>query len=91
MENNRRAFFKGLAAFASGVVAAKVASYTPKKQEEMMVSNNITITHDGKEYHPVVVAKTEADKTEIVEKTEDYGGIRFHRSAPKEQVRKLNF
>ena len=37
MENNRRSFFKGLAAFASGVVAAKVASYTPKKKEEMMV------------------------------------------------------
>ena len=34
MENNRRSFFKGLAAFASGVVAAKVASYTPKKEEK---------------------------------------------------------
>jgi hypothetical protein len=90
MENNRRSFFKGLAAFASGVVAAKVASYTPKKQEEMMVSNNITITHDGKEYHPVVVAKTEADKTEIIEKVDQFGYMKFYKSAPKDQVRKLN-
>ena len=29
MENNRRSFFKGLATFASGVAAAKVATYIP--------------------------------------------------------------
>ncbi len=34
MENNRRSFFKGLATFASGVAAAKVATYIPKKEVE---------------------------------------------------------
>lgn len=65
MENNRRSFFKGLAAFASGVVAAKVASYTPKKEEpkeEPMVTSYITIMHEGEQYHPLVVKKTDADK-----------------------------
>jgi hypothetical protein len=67
MENNRRSFFKGLATFASGVVAAKVTSYIPKKEEkkeELMVTNTITITHEGKQYHPLVVKKTENDKME---------------------------
>jgi len=70
--NDRRSFFKGLAAFASGVVAAKVASYTPKKEEpkeekkeEVMVSSYITIKHNGEEYHPLVVKKTDADKTTL--------------------------
>jgi hypothetical protein len=66
MENNRRSFFKGLAAFASGIVAAKVASYTPKKEEpkkeEPMVTSYITIMHEGEQYHPLVVKKTDADK-----------------------------
>jgi hypothetical protein len=64
MENNRRSFFKGLAAFAAGVVSAKVASYTPKKEEPkelMMVSSTITIKHGNEEYHPLVVKKTDAD------------------------------
>ena len=67
MENNRRSFFKGLATFASGVVAAKAATYIPKKEEkkeELMVTNTITITHEGKQYHPLVVKKTENDKME---------------------------
>ena len=70
MENNRRSFFKGLAAFASGVVAAKVASYTPKKEEpkeEQMVTSGFTIMHEGVEYHPLVVKKTEADKMERIQ------------------------
>jgi hypothetical protein len=67
MENNRRSFFKGLAAFASGVVAAKVASYTPKKKEEVLVPSTLTITHEGEQYHPLVVKKTEADKVEFVQ------------------------
>ena len=61
---DRRSFFKGLATFASGVVAAKVAQYTPKKEEkkeEVMVSSVLTIRHDGKEYHPLVVEKTSYD------------------------------
>jgi hypothetical protein len=64
MENNRRSFFKGLAAFAGGVVAAKVTSYIPKKEEpkeELMVTSAITIKHGDEEYHPLVVKKTEVD------------------------------
>ena len=64
MENNRRSFFKGLAAFASGVVAAKAASYIPKKEEpkeELMVTSTITIKHGNEEYHPLVVKKTDVD------------------------------
>jgi len=70
MENNRRSFFKGLAAFASGVVAAKVASYTPKKEEskeEVLVPSVLTITHEGEQYHPLVVKKTEMDKMEFIQ------------------------
>jgi len=62
--NDRRSFFKGLAAFASGVVTAKVASYTPKKEEpkeQLMVSSTITLKHGDEEYHPLVVKKTDAD------------------------------
>jgi hypothetical protein len=62
--NNRRSFFKGLAAFAAGVVGAKVASYVPKKEEpkeELMVSSTITLMHDNEEYHPLVVRKTKFD------------------------------
>jgi hypothetical protein len=69
MENNRRSFFKGLAAFASGVVAAKVASYTPKKEEKkegVLVTNTLTIMHEGKAYHPLVVERTEKDRSEYV-------------------------
>jgi len=65
MENNRRSFFKGLATFASGVVAAKAATYIPKKEEpkeEVLVPSNFTIHHDGKDYHPLVVEKTDKDK-----------------------------
>jgi hypothetical protein len=79
MESNRRSFFKGLASFVSGVVAAKVASYTPKKEESkvlvlkkpepkevVLVPSTLTITHDGEQYHPLVVKKTDADKMEFV-------------------------
>ena len=62
---NRRSFFKGLAAMAAGVVGAKLSAYIPKKEEpkeELLVSSTITLTHDGKEYHPVVVEKTSLDK-----------------------------
>jgi hypothetical protein len=70
MENNRRSFFKGLAAFTSGVVAAKVTSYIPKKEElkeELMVTSGFTIMHEGIEYHPLIVKKTEADKIERIQ------------------------
>jgi hypothetical protein len=69
MENNRRSFFKGLATFASGVVAAKVASYTPKKKEEVLVPSTLTIVHEGEHYHPLVVKKTDVDKVEFVQPT----------------------
>jgi hypothetical protein len=66
MENNRRSFFKGLATFASGVVAAKVSAYVPKKEEpkeDQMVTSHLTIVHEGVEYHPLVVKKTDEDRT----------------------------
>jgi hypothetical protein len=66
---NRRSFFKGLAAFASGVVGAKVASYIPKKEEpkeKLMVSSTITLKHGDKEYHPLVVEKTTYDGMKLV-------------------------
>jgi hypothetical protein len=69
MENNRRSFFKGLATFASGVVAAKVASYTPKKKEEVFVPSTLTITHEGEHYHPLVVKKIDTDKIEFKQPT----------------------
>ena len=80
MENNRRSFFKGLATFASGVVAAKVSAYVPKKEEPkvlilkkpepkevVFVPSTLTITHDGEQYHPLVVKKTDADKNEFIQ------------------------
>jgi hypothetical protein len=69
MENNRRSFFKGLAAFASGVVAAKVSAYVPKKEEPkevVFVPSTITVMHEGELYHPLVVKKTDADKMESI-------------------------
>jgi hypothetical protein len=69
VENNRRSFFKGLAAFASGVVAAKVSAYVPKKEEPkevVFVPSTITVMHEGELYHPLVVKKTDADKMESI-------------------------
>jgi hypothetical protein len=69
MENNRRSFFKGLTTFVSGVVAAKASSYIPKKEEpkeEQMVTSGFTIMHEGVEYHPLVVKKTDEDKLERI-------------------------
>ena len=62
---NRRDFFKALVDFTSGVVATKIAQYTPKKEEpkeEVLVPACVTITHEGKEYHPLVVEKTSKDR-----------------------------
>ena len=62
---NRRSFFRELAAFATGVVATKVASYTPKKEEpkeEILVSSALTINQDGEQYHPLIIKKTDADR-----------------------------
>ncbi len=61
-------FFKGLAAFVTGVVGAKVSSYIPNKEEpkeEVLVPSQLTIHHEGKEYHPLVVERTELDKFDM--------------------------
>ena len=74
MENNRRSFFKGLATFASGVVAAKAATYIPKKEEKketVFVPSALTIHHEGKEFHPLVVEKTSSDKIESIIKNDN--------------------
>jgi erythromycin esterase-like protein len=88
MENNRRSFFKGLAAFASGVAAAKVASYVPKKEEpkeELMVTSTITIKHNNEEYHPLVVKKTDMDGMVFIEPQTP---LHINGGAPK--IRKAN-
>jgi len=96
---NRRDFFKYLGSFAAGVVGAKVASYIPKKEEkkeELMVSEQITIMHDGKEYHPLVVAKT-PDSSSMATKVNPDERMRFNSDGsvrlnlPAEpKLRKLN-
>ena len=93
MENNRRSFFKGLAAFASGIVASKVASYTPKKEkEEVLVTSAICIHHEGQEYYPVVVKKTADDKLkETSESKPESGDIySLKGESKKPRVRKLD-
>ena len=94
MENNRRSFFKGLAAFASGVVVTKVTSYIPKKEEqkeELMVTSAITIKHDNEEYHPLVVKKTGMDGM-VIEQPKNAlplgNSLTIKESAPK--IRKAN-
>jgi hypothetical protein len=89
MENNRRSFFKGLAAFASGVVAAKVASYTPKKEEpkeDPMVTSHLTIVHEGVEYHPLVVKKTDADKMLTEQPNNQFGLIGYKSTIRKADI-----
>ena len=89
---NRRSFFKGLAAFASGVVGWKIASYIPKKEEpkeELLVSSQITITHEGEVYHPLVVKKTDKDGIEDRNvKYSDPYTLRVKSTQPK--IRKAN-
>ena len=89
MENNRRSFFKGLAAFASGVVAAKVSAYVPKKEElkeEPMVTSGFTIVHEGVEYHPLIVKKTDEDKNKLIQ-PKNGGPLTFEYKAT---IRKAN-
>ena len=92
MENNRRSFFKGLAAFASGVVAAKAAAYIPKKEEpkeQLLVSSAITLNHEGKEYHPLVVEKTTYDSMELIPTDTDAGHSLFIQGY-KPKIREAN-
>ncbi len=64
---NRRDFFKAIGVFAAGVVGAKIASYTPKQQEEeLQVAESVIVKDkDGKEYNMVVVPKKEKPKPVI--------------------------
>ena len=99
---NRRDFFKYLGSFAAGIVGAKIASYIPKEEkpkEELMVSEQITINHDGKLYHPLVVAKTEDSPSisfvdrksnEEAMRINSDGSVTFRDYKPKTQLRKLN-
>lgn len=99
---NRRDFFKYLGSFAAGIVGAKIASYIPKEEkpkEELMVSEQITINHDGKLYHPLVVAKTEDSSSisfvdrksnEEAMRINSDGSVTFRDYKPKTQLRKLN-
>jgi len=61
---NRRDFFKALGMFAAGVVGAKIASYTPKKQEEeLQVAESVVVKDaSGNEFNMVVVPKKEEKK-----------------------------
>jgi hypothetical protein len=96
---NRRDFFRTLGAFAAGVVGAKIASYNPKKEEkkeELMVSETITINHEGKLYHPLVVAKT-PDSSSMATKVNPDERMRIHpngvfrfNTPPQPKIRKLN-
>jgi len=99
---NRRDFFKYLGSFAAAVVGAKVASYIPKKEEkkeELMVSEQITINHEGKEYHPIVVAKivepsntgsVKRDPREVMRINADGSATIGGYVPSKNQLRKLN-
>jgi hypothetical protein len=71
---NRRDFFKALSMFAAGVVGAKIASYTPKKQEEelQVVESVIVKDKDGNEYNMVVVPKKEEPKQPIAPKSSSF-------------------
>lgn len=64
---NRRDFFKALGLFAAGVVGAKIASYTPKKQEEeLQVAESVVVRdNDGNEYNMVVAPKKKEEPTPI--------------------------
>lgn len=67
---NRRDFFKAAGLFFAGLAANKLNAMVPKKQEdkdELMVSETITVHHEGVEYHPVVVKKTTTVETRTYE------------------------
>ena len=80
-------------------MGAKVASYIPKEEkpkEELMVSEQITINHDGKLYHPLVVAKT-PDSSSMDTKVNPNERMRIHANGsfgfntpPQPKIRKLN-
>ena len=71
---NRRDFFKALGMFAAGVVGAKIASYTPKKQEEeLQVAESIVVKDkDGNEFNMVVVPKKEEKQQPITPRSSSF-------------------
>lgn len=76
---SRRDFFKAIGLFAAGVVGAKIASYTPKKQEEeLQVAESIIVKDkDGNEFNMVVVPKKEEPKPVIPKSSSFDSGERF--------------
>jgi DMSO/TMAO reductase YedYZ molybdopterin-dependent catalytic subunit len=71
---NRRDFFKALGIFAAGVVGAKIASYTPKKQEEeLQVAESVVVKDkDGNEFNMVVVPKKEEKQQPIAPRSSSF-------------------
>ena len=74
---NRRDFFKALGMFAAGVVGAKIASYTPKQQEEeLQVAESVVVKDkDGNEYNMVVVPKKEEKKQPVAPRSGSFDSI----------------
>ena len=97
MSSNRRSFFKGLATFASGVIAAKAATYIPKKEEKketVFVPSNLTIYHEGAAFHPLVVKKTSSDtvkaQSQTIASTNGETVSVMNVSANKQTIREAN-
>ena len=70
----RRDFFKALGIFAAGVVGAKIASYTPKKQEEeLQVAESVVVKDkDGNEFNMVVVPRKEEKQQPIAPRSSSF-------------------
>ncbi len=71
---NRRDFFKAIGIFAAGVVGAKIASYTPKKQEEeLQVAESVVVKDaSGNEFNMVVVPKKEENQQPVVPRSSSF-------------------
>ena len=71
---NRRDFFKALGMFAAGVVGAKIASYTPKKQEEeLQVAESVVVKDaSGNEFNMVVVPKKEEKQQPVAPRSSSF-------------------
>jgi hypothetical protein len=71
---NRRDFFKAVGVFAAGVVGAKIASYTPKKQEEeLQVAESVVVKDaSGNEFNMVVVPKKEEKQQPVAPRSSSF-------------------
>jgi hypothetical protein len=75
---NRRDFFKALGLFATGVITTKVASYIPKKEEELQVAESVAVKDkDGNEYNMVVVPKKKEEPVAMPKSSSLDFGERF--------------